>query len=64
MRGFAELVKSCWKIQKDFELTDRQMSELLGIVKAKYEERQREREHIADLIEKTTKVIKEEYSDE
>ncbi|MGM0437521.1 MAG: hypothetical protein ACQEQD_04550 [Bacillota bacterium] len=64
MRGFAEMVKSCWKVQKNFNLTDRQMVELLGILQSRYEEKSRQREQIAGLIEETTKMIKKEYNNE
>lgn len=53
MRGFADLVKSCWKIQKEKELSDKEMVELLEIVKARYQEKAREREHIEDLVKRT-----------
>ena len=64
MKGFADLVKACWEIQNKYNLSDREVSELLERVNGRYKEKvkvneAKEREHISDLFSRTLRVIKE-----
>ncbi|MFW5988290.1 MAG: hypothetical protein ACOCQA_02495 [bacterium] len=64
MKGIKELIQVCWQIKKEHDLSDEEVSKLLGKVKTRYDKKNREKEHISDLFNRTLTIIREEYEDE
>ena len=64
MQGFNDLVKNCWSIQAEYNLSNIEMLQLINKLKKHYEKRNEinqeyEREHIRNLINATFQTIKD-----